>query len=1120
MASCDFSGTATPTVTRCESDAEDVVQYLTGAGTSTLTVTDADAKFIEMSTSDPSVGATTQFLNIVGNSTIYNNGYSGVYSQTNAANHDLTAQIGSGVNITATGGGFGGIWFRNDTSGDLSLTSGATVHTDTGAAITLVTNGGAVHLVNNGSVTTTSSNSNNDAGLYGENGSSTPGAGSVYIENNGTVDAFRPGIRGINYNDTLEIVNNGTILSHAMQGIIGWSDTSDVTIRNTGSVTSNDSIGLQGWAGGDVSIVNSGTVEAGSDPTLSLSSYAGIGVQAWSLTEGDVQVINATGGSIHSQEAMGIDTMTTDGDIEILNQGDVQGASGIGANATGGDVEIVNEGSVTATTGTGVNAVASSGSVSFGNSGDISGASGVVLAASGSALVANTGTIAATTGTAVSIQAVSGDISFENSGEIRGASGVHLDSSGNVSATNTGTITATTGTAVDAAHVAGDIAFGNSGDIVGASGISLDGNGSASVTNVGSITATSGVGAYIAGNGGDAILKNAGEISGLDGVLLSGIDSASVANSGTISATSGTGFTAAASDGDLTFGNSGTISGASGVVLGAHDSVVASNFGTISATTGAAFEATVISNGVSLDNHGTISGASGVVLGGSHDPVTLLNAGTISATSGIGADISGLGGSTIVNSGDISGSTGLSVSDAASTITNTGTIDGTTYGIVFNSSGNVLSSSGHISGGTAAILYNQGGNTLNISQSTTFGGLVDFNNTTGNTTTFGGGSYHIAASEYLDAENAITLHDGSQTVVLNHPDTTGSINVVELPSASQIGNQYTASTSLVIGSILSLDVARPTVTPSASTNALAYGETGKQTAAANAVASLGDGLAVDAAGNLFWIRAFGGGRDQSASNTDPANDSSYIGLISGVDHQFDGYRLGLFGGAGHITSNVKGGASSISGDTGFVGSYGSTRIDGFDLNAALTLGAIWNTSDRSINAGTEVATGDFTGIYLSPEVAISRAIALNDTWTLTPSLKGRYTGAFYDGYSETGSMQNLTYDARQSHALEGRAQVDLAYTLMTEEGLRTQLTLTGAVSDTQYVGNSVLKASLDGSDFSITDRSDKNVLSATLGVGFDSQLTSNIGVYGSVEGTLGSDKSRSYVGRLGLKVAF
>ena len=144
--------------------------------------------------------------------------------------------------------------------------------------------------------------------------------------------------------------------------------------------------------------------------------------------------------------------------------------------------------------------------------------------------------------------------------------------------------------------------------------------------------------------------------------------------------------------------------------------------------------------------------------------ISIVNAGSVIGLNGIDADAT-IGSVKIANSGTISVTGDFGVNLKGGSLTNSGTIQGGSYGVRFEGSGNTITTSGKISGSTASIYYNAGGNRLNIKPSASFNGLVDFNNTINNTTGFGAGSYSIPVARYLADKNTVQLNNNRQQVI-------------------------------------------------------------------------------------------------------------------------------------------------------------------------------------------------------------------------------------------------------------------------------------------------------------------------------------------------------------------
>ncbi len=347
------------------------IQVLTDAGATTLTVTGETVTGIEIAPVDSKIGPSTHTVTIDGATVVNNPAYSGVYSQTSAADHDLTMTIGADVKITSNGG-FGGVWLRNDTSGDLTLTSAATVVATGADGITLTTNEGAVSLTNDGSVTST-----DNRGLYADGGFNNSTPVTVAIVNNGTVDAYLAGARTIAYNGTASVTNTGTITSTTRQGMVAWSSMGDVELNNSGTVTARDDNGLHAMSEyGDVTVINSGTIRAYDDTKIvDAGNGRHIGVYAWAESSGDITVTNALAGDIVARDDFAILAQTASGTVTVGNAGTLTGTGGIVATATVGNVTVTNSGTITATSTTDPVAVAlkASGTASFTNTGTVNG---------------------------------------------------------------------------------------------------------------------------------------------------------------------------------------------------------------------------------------------------------------------------------------------------------------------------------------------------------------------------------------------------------------------------------------------------------------------------------------------------------------------------------------------------------------------------------------------------------------------------------------------------------------------------------------------------------------------------------------------------------------------------
>ncbi|MDR3495995.1 MAG: autotransporter outer membrane beta-barrel domain-containing protein [Ancalomicrobiaceae bacterium] len=493
---------------------------------------------------------------------------------------------------------------------------------------------------------------------------------------------------------------------------------------------------------------------------------------------------------------------------------------------------------------------------------------------------------------------------------------------------------------------------------------------------------------------------------------------------------------------------------------------------------------------------------------------------------------------TLTNSGTITGGqfginslyqSGYSTAATIGSITNTGTISGGLYGISL-ATATTLTNTGTISGGTAAVDFAAGGNTLNIYNSARFIGGVNFEAKGSNTLNFYTGSYTLPVQNYLltGAGNAINLLGSGKTLITNDLNGSGTGNIVVVDTAAvgtldHVTADVQRQVSGVITDIMNLNVDRPTSLLPPSTTPTAYGEEDRKTNAASIVIknSPDQALALDNAGNLFWLRGFYGGRWQDANGATVATSARQYGTLTGVDHLYEDWRLGAYGGVGHTTTWLTDGTGNLDANMALAGLYARHSFSNFlTFDTALTAGHLWADTTRSINSGTESAIGSFNGWFVAPEAALSLKYVLDPHWTLTPSLRTSYVATFYDGYSEHGSSQNVSYDGHTTQSLEERFETQIAYQTMTAANQPSRYWLGLGASSTQRIGTAGYGATVSGADFTVAALGNSVVYGGSMTVGFDVMLNRQTSLFGSVEGQLFSDRSRSAIGRFGIKVAF
>jgi T5SS/PEP-CTERM-associated repeat protein/autotransporter-associated beta strand protein len=317
-------------------------------------------------------GLATGLLNMtlaVTNSIVNSTDYGGVniYSEV-AEGSNVRVTLGEDVSITSSAG-FGGVWVRNQVSGDITIESGAdlTVSGKDTNGISATTNAGSVHINNSGDITVEETPEPADAtqrGIYADGGFGDVEPVEVSVTNSGTVNAQAAGIRTVNYNGLAKIENSGVVSSVNNQALVAWTPNGEVEILNdtTGDISSESGPAIQGASQiGDITITNRGLAsgviginavagfddgEPGSgnitlDNSGTINAEGGPGIYARTPV-GNVSVTNS--GSL-SSDSTGMDLDTLDGTVSITNSGTISGSTGIVTNAAA--TTIINSGAIT-----------------------------------------------------------------------------------------------------------------------------------------------------------------------------------------------------------------------------------------------------------------------------------------------------------------------------------------------------------------------------------------------------------------------------------------------------------------------------------------------------------------------------------------------------------------------------------------------------------------------------------------------------------------------------------------------------------------------------------------------------------------------------------------------------
>ena len=266
-------------------------------------------------------------------------------------------------------------------------------------------------------------------------------------------------------------------------------------------------------------------------------------------------------------------------------------------------------------------------------------------------------------------------------------------------------------------------------------------------------------------------------------------------------------------------------------------------------------------------------------------------------------------------------------------------------------------------------------------------------------------------------------------------------------------------------------------------------------------------------------------RAQKGDNSMLRSTSSAWGGVIGVDRQVrPDLLLGAFAGGG--TGNLSTELNSQNIDTNYIsgGVYGRFLWASYFIDFTMQAGAIHNQSKRLVlndvtASGSEIATASYNGWYVSPEVALGTRYAVGNGYIVTPVARVRYLAGALNGYSESGSVQNLSVGRQTLHDIEERGQVELSrITGFGAGAFRTSVY--GGIIALQRLGNPTVNTVLLGQDLSFTTPGKDSAVGVVGGTGLDFRATEHMSLFGAFEATTMSDRSRTAAAKGGLRVLF
>ena len=643
----------------------------------------------------------------------------------------------------------------------------------------------------------------------------------------------------------------------------------------------------------------------------------------------------------------------------------------------------------------------------------------------------------------------------------------------------------------------------------------------ATVTNSGT-NLSGGIQAQTFGGGNATIVNSGTNFQGIFAVTFAG-GNATVTNSGT---NVSNGIQAqTVGGGNATIVNSGSVNGGIAAETFGGGNVTATNSGS---NTGGINTLTTSGN-ITVTNSGSNTG--GINTASMAGAATVTNSGsTDNISTSVGSN------ATVTNSGSVGGMIASSAGNIA-TVTNSGKVGGGIFTIagsnatVINSG--VVNNPGGV-GGTAIAVFGATATLTNIVGGRVIG-AIDLSSGN-NTVNFQGGNWLFTVTT---AGGPTTINAGGAPFVVSGSFANGAQVAVLDPTTFALADRSLTNFTGEISEMLQGRFAGMAVPGAGGAGALGFApsESGVADQAQAAFAGIPT-VAMSYASNpgpvlgkapaagvpyydtTIWASGFGGERKQHADGDIlPTTDTAFGGAM-GVDRALGGnLRLGAFVGAGTSREAVELNVQTIDATYVFGGAYGRFDWVSQYLDFSLYGGGINNKSTRqvannTVASGLETATASYGGWLVSPEVIYGYRIPFNAI-TVSPRVRLRYVGGELDGYSESGSMQNLSVGRRSINDIEERGEVEFATVSGGFKG-----TASIGVIGLERLGNPTINTVLLSQSLSFTTPGRASAVGGVLGLGVQYRALPNVKLFLAGEGVAMSDKSDSFAASGGAQVSF